>query len=141
MNFWPTGLYVLSSISRTLHNFSIGFFSMYRGILELKNDTRILRKNESFPNKTCCVLTVKTSIYFCRYNFANKQIKKIPNIVFSYRLQLKLKIFRKIFTVLKIEPQINGHLLKMSLYIMKELKNILAYCAKMARSQMKRVAP
>ena len=43
-NFWPTGLYVLSSISKILHNFSTGFFSMYRGILELKNDNRILRK-------------------------------------------------------------------------------------------------
>ena len=68
-NFRPTGVYVLSSISKTLHNFSTGFFPMYRGILELKHDTRILRKNGSFSNKTCCGLTaffLKTKIYFCR---------------------------------------------------------------------------
>ena len=64
--------------------------SMYRGILELKNYTRILRKNGLFANKTCCGLTalfVKTEIFFCRCNFANKQINKISSIVFSYRLQ------------------------------------------------------
>ena len=30
-------MYVLRSISEALHNFSTGFFLMYRGILELKN--------------------------------------------------------------------------------------------------------
>ena len=61
---------------------------MYRGILELKNDTSILYKNGSFIYKTCCTLTglfVKTKIYFCYYNSGNKQIK-IPSIFFSYRL-------------------------------------------------------
>ena len=55
-NFRPTGVYVLSS--RTLYDFSNEFFSVYRGILELKNDTTILRKNDSFANKMCCSLTV-----------------------------------------------------------------------------------
>ena len=45
MNFGQTGVYVLSSISRTFHNFYTGFFLMFRRILELKNDTSILRKN------------------------------------------------------------------------------------------------
>ena len=48
MNFRPTGVYVLRSNSKTLHNFSTGFFLMYRGILELKNDTSILRKSTRF---------------------------------------------------------------------------------------------
>ena len=55
-----------------LHDFSTVFFSIYRGILELKNNTNILCKNGSFANKTCCALTelfVKTNICFCRYNF------------------------------------------------------------------------
>ena len=72
MNFGPIGLYVLGSISRTLHNSSMGFFSMYiQGgiilILELKSNTNILRKNGSFANETCSALTavfVKTKIYF-----------------------------------------------------------------------------
>ena len=42
-------MYVFSSISKTLHKFSTGFFQMYRGI-ELKNDTSILRKNGSLWN-------------------------------------------------------------------------------------------
>ena len=49
---------------------------MYRGVLELKNDTSILCKNDSFANKTCCALTalfVKMKIYFSRCNFGNKQ--------------------------------------------------------------------
>ena len=37
MNFVRTGVFILSSIFRTLNNFSTGFISMYRGILELKN--------------------------------------------------------------------------------------------------------
>ena len=72
-------MYILSSISRTSHNFSTGFFPMFRGILELKSDTSILHKNDSFANKTCCGLTallVNTKIYFCRFNFVNKQIIK-----------------------------------------------------------------
>ena len=76
--FWP-GVYVLSSISRFLHGFATGFFSMYRGMLELKNDTSISRKNGGFLNKTRCDLTallVKTKIYFCRCKFANKQVNK-----------------------------------------------------------------
>ena len=36
MNFRPTGVYVISSFSKTLNNFSTGFFPMYREILELK---------------------------------------------------------------------------------------------------------
>ena len=62
-----------------LHNFSAGFFPMYRGLLELKNDASNLRKNGSFSNTTCCGLTalfLKTKIYFCRCNFVNKQINK-----------------------------------------------------------------
>ena len=48
LNFRPAGVYVLGSISKTLHNFSTGFFLMYRGILELENHTSILRKNVLF---------------------------------------------------------------------------------------------
>ena len=57
MSFRPTGVYVLSSIPKTLYNFSTGVFPMYRGILELKNNASILRKNGSFSNKTCRGLT------------------------------------------------------------------------------------
>ena len=79
MNLRSTGVYVLSSISKTLHTFSTGSFPMYRGILELKNDTKVLRKNNSFSNKTCCNLTalfLKLKVYFCHCNFVNKQINK-----------------------------------------------------------------
>ena len=122
-NFGPTGVYVLSSISRTLHNFSTGFFSIYRGILELKYDTRISRKNGSFANKTCCALIalfVKTKIYFCRGKFENKQINENSQYgFFIWTIVIYPKIFRKMFAVLKMKPQINEHLLKMSLYNMK----------------------
>ena len=79
MNFKLTGVYVLSSISVTLHNFSTGFFPMCRRVLELKNDTSILCKNGSFSNKTCCSLTalfLKMKNHFCCCNFVNKQINK-----------------------------------------------------------------
>ena len=71
------GVYVLSSISRTFFStfFLFFSFSVYRGMLELKNDTSILRKNGWFGNKTCCSLTalfVKTEIDFCCCNFGNK---------------------------------------------------------------------
>ena len=73
---------------QNLKNFSTRFFTMYRGILELKNNTRILRKkNDSFANRTICGLTalfVKIKIYFCRCNFVNKQINK--NFLLSHRL-------------------------------------------------------
>ena len=52
---------------------------MYRGILELKNNTSILRGNGSFTNKMYGGLTalfVKTKIYFCRCNFGNNEINK-----------------------------------------------------------------
>ena len=74
-NFGLTGVYILSSISRTLHNLCMGFISLYRGVSELKNDTSILRKNGLYANKRCCDLTalfLKTKIYFCHYSFANK---------------------------------------------------------------------
>ena len=54
-------------------------FSTFRGILELKNETNILRKNSPFANKKCYGMTVplvETKIYFFLCNFANKQIKK-----------------------------------------------------------------
>ena len=53
-----------------------GIFSVHRGMLELKNDTSISRKNGSFANKTCCslpALFVKMKIYVCCCNFGNKQ--------------------------------------------------------------------
>ena len=81
------GVYVLCSISRTLHDFSAVFFSICR-ILQLKNGNRVLLKNGSFANKMYCGLTalfVKTKYYFCHSNLVNKQIN-IPSIVFSYRL-------------------------------------------------------
>ena len=62
---------------------------MYRKILELRNDTSILRKNYLFQNKICCALSalvIKTKIYFCRCNFGNKQITKIHSIIFPYGL-------------------------------------------------------
>ena len=105
-------VYLLSSISRTLHNFSTGLFSMYRGRLKLKNVTSILHKNGSFANHTCCGLTslfVKTKIYFCRHcNFVDKQIKKIPSIVFSFSQQVEPKIFQKIFIDWKWNPRSMG---------------------------------
>ena len=52
-----------------LYFHSMGYFSLYRGILEPKNNTSILHKNGSFANtNTCCCLTAlfrKTKIYFC----------------------------------------------------------------------------
>ena len=100
-NFRPTGVYISSSISRTLHKFSMGFFSMYRGVLGLKSYTSILRKNGSFTYKTCCSLTalfVKTKINFLRCNFGNNQIK-IPSIIFSYS-QMGVKNNQKLQTLL-----------------------------------------
>ena len=89
-NFRSNEVYVLSSICKTLHNFSTGLFPMYCRILELKKNTNILRKNGSFSNKTCCDMTalfLKTKIYFCRCNFVNKQTnKKNHSIVFLYWL-------------------------------------------------------
>ena len=125
-NFRLTRVYVLSSISKTLHNFSTGFFAMYRGILELKNDNSILRKNGSFSNKTCCSLTalfLKTKIYFCRCNFVNKQINKNSWHCFFVLTVVNMqspKYFRKyfMFVVLEMKLQIFGHLLKMLLYNM-----------------------
>ena len=76
MNFGLTGVYDLSSISKTLHNF---YNRMYRGTLKLKKGTSILCKNGLLTNKTCCTLTallVKTKIYFCCCNSGNKQIKQ-----------------------------------------------------------------
>ena len=126
-NFGPTCVYILSSISRTLHNFSTEFFSLYSGILELKNNTSILCKNGSFTNKMCCGLTalfIKTKIYFCHCNFANKQTNKQKFLVSFFRIdcsqQVEPKIFQKMFVVLEMEPQIRGHLLKMSLYNMSD---------------------
>ena len=46
---------------------------MYRGILELKNDTSILCKNDSFASKVCCGLI---ALFVYRSNFLNKQINK-----------------------------------------------------------------
>ena len=50
-------------------------------------------------------LFLKIKIYFCRCNFVNKQTK----------------IFKKIFGILEMEPQIYGHLMKMSLYNRKNI--------------------
>ena len=49
---------------------------MYRGIIELKNETSILCKSGLFANNTCCSLTallIKTKIYFCCCSFANNR--------------------------------------------------------------------
>ena len=62
---------------------------MEREILELQNDTTILRKNGSFGNKACFSLTalfVKTKIYFYRCKFAQIQIQKLLVSLFLYRL-------------------------------------------------------
>ena len=108
VNFRLTGVYVLSSISKALHNFYTAFFPMYRGILELKNNTRIFVQNGLFSYKTCCGLTalfLKMKISFCCCNFVNKQI-------------IAPKIFQKMIVALEMELQIYGHLLKMLLYNM-----------------------
>ena len=110
----PTALYVLSSISRTLHNFSTGFCSIYRGILELKSNDSSLLKNGSFPNKTCCFLTalfVKTKIYFCRCNFGNKQINKNSQYRFFVQTVFNRqnpKYSRKCFQFWKWNPKSMG---------------------------------
>ena len=83
--FWASWGVRFNSISRTLAKNSGVYFTKYKGILELKSDTRISRKNGWFVSKTCCGLTalfVKTKIYFCCWNFVNKKINKIPSIVF-----------------------------------------------------------
>ena len=79
MNFRLTGMYVLSFISKTLHSFSNGFFPMYRGILELKNDTIILRKKWLILKQDVMRFggTVsKNGNLLLLCNFVNKQIKK-----------------------------------------------------------------
>ena len=132
-NFALVWVYVLSSISRTLHNFPTGYLSMYRGIIQLKIDSSILHKNDSFTNKTCCGLSalfVKTKIYllFC-CNFGNKQIKKILALFLRIDCSqyVKHKILQKTFVLLEIEHQINGHLLKMSLHNMTNWQTLI-YC-------------
>ena len=118
-NFRPAGVYALSFISNTLHNFSTGFFPIYRGRLELKSDTSILHKNGSFSKKTCCGLTallLKTKIYFCRCNFVNKIL--VSFFCTDCSQYIELKIFQEIIVILEMELQIYGHLLKMSLYNM-----------------------
>ena len=74
-NLRHTQVYVLNSIFKTLHNFSRGFFPVYRGILEPKSNTSILRKNGLFSKKTCYGLT---SLFQKRkFTFVvNKQISK-----------------------------------------------------------------
>ena len=117
----PTGVYVLSSISKTLCNLPTGFFSMYRGIyIKLKTTLSILCKNCSFSNKTCSGLTalfLKMKIYFCCCNFVNKQITKIPSIVFLYRLQsiCRAQNISENIGSFGNGLQIYGHLLKMLL--------------------------
>ena len=77
--FWADGGVHFKFHFQNLHNFSTGLFLMYRAILGLKNNTSIFQKNGSFTNKACCSLTallVKTKIYYCHSNFANKQINK-----------------------------------------------------------------
>ena len=46
--FWADWCLSFQIHFQTLHNILAGFCSMYRGILELKNDTSILQKNGSF---------------------------------------------------------------------------------------------
>ena len=77
--FWTDWGVRFNFHSKTLHNFTTGLFSLYRGIFQLKKDTSILSRNGSCANSTCCSLTtlfVKTKIDFCCCNLANKQINK-----------------------------------------------------------------
>ena len=89
MNFRSTRVYVLSSISRTLHYFSTGFFSVYRGMLGLQNDTRILHKNVSFKSKMLqgsAALFIKMKIYFFCCNLVNNQINSTSQYLFLFEL-------------------------------------------------------
>ena len=127
-NFGPTWVYVLSSISTTLHNFSTGFLSICTGILELESVSKSFETLQCFSKfflspqeKSLTALFVKTKIYFCCFNIENKHISKNPlNHFFSIDCsqKVKSKIFQKMFAVLKMELQINEHLLKMPLYKM-----------------------
>ena len=86
--FWLTGMYVSSSISRTLHNFSTGFFSMYREILELKHDMLAFCRKMVHSHTMyfgLAALFVKTKIYFYHCNFVSKQISKSSCYCFLYR--------------------------------------------------------
>ena len=103
-NFGSTGVHVVSSISRTSHNFSMGFFSIY---------TALKRKNSSFANKPCCALIslfLKTKFTFVVVTFL------VSFFCIDCSQWVEPKIFQKVFSLLKIEPQINGHLLKISLH-------------------------
>ena len=64
-------------------------------------------------------LYVKTKIYFYRFNFVNKQIKQNFLVSFS-RIDcsqyVEPKIFRKMFLVLGIKSQSNGHLPRGCIY-------------------------
>ena len=83
-------------------------------MLELKNYSSILRKNDSFANTTCCSLAalfVKMKTYFCCCNFTNKQ----KFLVLFYHIccsqQVEPKIFQKMSAVPELDPYIDGHLL------------------------------
>ena len=99
------------------------FLELDSNILWVIVDTSILRRNGSLANETCWSLTalfVKTKIYLCCCNIENKHISKNPlNHFFPIDCSQKVKpkIFQKMFAVLKMELQINEHLLKMSLYL------------------------
>ena len=70
--------FFLGSISGTFRNFSTEFFSMYRGILELKTIlafyAKIALSQKNVWRLDCTIF--KTKNYFCRSSFGNKQIKK-----------------------------------------------------------------
>ena len=55
--FWAEWGVCFKFLIQNLTYFFHRIFFNVRGILELKNDTTILRKNGSFANKTCCTLT------------------------------------------------------------------------------------
>ena len=61
---------------------------------------------------------VKTKIYFCHFNFRNKQKFLVSLFRIDCSQQVEPKTFHKMFAVLEMELQINGHLPVMSLYNM-----------------------
>ena len=126
MEFRLTGVYILSSISKTLHNFSTGFFPMYRGILELKNHTSILCKNGSLLNKTCCRLgwTVSKNIFFFAYLF---------HVLFSLSLTPIISLFYCLNYTLLLLHLITTHLvshlsLSSIVFIISKLIICIIYC-------------
>ena len=77
------------------------FFSIYRGILELKRDSSILRKNDLFANNTCCGLTAKPTTQTDKQINKNQQYRFFVQTVVNRQTR---EYFRKCLQFWKWNP-------------------------------------